>query len=310
MALLSINEKILDVASHFDFMFCPCLIDTKRKDIEAIPDKSIAVTFFNGAIRTAENEEMARLLRNKSRMLVAFGSCSYEGCIPGLSNLSSRTRHFSTIFNESPSIDNPLGIRPKTETAVAEGDLYLPSFFECVKTLDQVVEVDYSVPGCPPEPHQVWRVLESLISTNALPLKGGVIGAGISAVCDECDRTKNEKHIRKLHRIYEVVPDRKQCLLDQGIICMGIATRSGCGCRCPQVNMPCTGCYGPPEGVIDQGAKMIAALGSVLDVGGTKRLTEEEIIKRVEDIIQAIPDLAGTFYKFSLPASILRNKAG
>src|SRR5271157_3000356 len=101
MALLSINEKILEVDTHFDFMFCPCLIDTKRKDIEAMPDRSIAVTFFNGAIRTSENEEMAQLLRNKSRLLVAFGSCSYEGCIPGLSNLSSRAGHFSTIFEDS-----------------------------------------------------------------------------------------------------------------------------------------------------------------------------------------------------------------
>lgn len=301
MALLSINEKILDLDSHFDLVFCPCLVDAKKKDLESLPDRSIAVTFFNGAIRTSENEEMARLLRSKSRLLIAFGSCSYEGCIPGLSNLSTRSGHLRTIYGDK---------MPQPESTVPEGDLHLPDFLESVKPLDQVVEVDYSVPGCPPEPHQVANVIDVLIKTSALPPRKSVIGAGISAVCEECDRTMNGKHIRKLHRIYELVPERTPCLLDQGIICMGIATRSGCGCRCPRVNMPCTGCYGPPEGVIDQGAKMIAALGSTLDIGETRGLAEDEIIERTLDLMSTIPDLAGTLYKYTLAASILRRRAG
>ena len=105
-----------------------------------------------------------------------------------------------------------------------------------------------------------------------------------------------------------MIPEKSVCLLEQGIICMGIATRSGCGGLCPQVRMPCIGCYGPPEGVLDQGAKMVSALGSMLDIGDTKGLSEDEIIRRVDEIIAAIPDLAGTFYKFSLPDSILRGR--
>ena len=82
ISLVNIQEKILEVDANFNFMFCPCLIDTKKKDIQALPDKSIALTLFNGAIRTEENEEMAHLLRQKSQTLVAFGSCSYAGSIP------------------------------------------------------------------------------------------------------------------------------------------------------------------------------------------------------------------------------------
>ncbi len=48
---------------------------------------------------------------------------------------------------------------------------------------------------------------------------------------------------------------------------MGIATRDGCGAPCPEASMPCTGCYGPPEGISDQGAKMVSALSSILDLG-------------------------------------------
>lgn len=308
IALVNINEKILDVDANFDFMFCPCLIDTKYKDIEAMPDKGIAITLFNGAIRTEENEHMAHLLRKKSQVLIAFGSCAYEGCIPGLANLHTRADILKTVYLDNPSIDNPGGTIPQPETDMPEGKLYLPAFYDKVKTLAQVTDVDYFIPGCPPEPHQIWNVVQAVLSGNPLPPKGSVIGAGRSSVCDECERKKEDKKITKFYRTYEIIPDRKQCLLEQGIICMGIATRDGCGALCPKVNMPCTGCYGPPEDVHDQGAKMVAALGSIIDIGDTKGISEEEIDKRIDAIIGSVPDFAGTFYKYSLPGSILRGR--
>ncbi len=307
IALVNINDKILDVDAAFDFIFCPCLIDTKKKDIEAMPDKSIAITLFNGAIRTEENQEMACLLRKKSRFLIAFGSCAYEGCIPGLGNLSTKADVMKTVYLDNATIDNPSGIVPQPVTRVPEGTLHLPVFFDAVKTLAQVTDVDYFIPGCPPEPHQIWNVVETLVS-GKLPPKGSVIGAGKSSVCEECDRIKEDKNVRALRRTYEFIPDTKQCLLEQGLICMGIATRDGCGALCPKVNMPCTGCYGPPEGVPDQGAKMVAALGSILDIGDLKGMPEEEIDKRTDAIIDAVPDFAGTFYKYTLPGSILKGR--
>lgn len=309
IALVNIHEKILDVDAAFEFVFCPCLLDTKKKDVEALPDGDIAITFFNGAIRTEENREMAQLMRRKSRLLVAFGSCAHEGCIPGLSNLSSAQEHFSAIYVNNQSVDNPSGIIPRCETEVTEGKLMLPHFFERVKPLAQEVEVDYFIPGCPPEPHQIWNVIDSVIQGRDLPPKGSVIGAGRSAVCDECDRKKEDKKIRKFYRTYEIMTDREKCLLEQGIICMGIATRDGCGALCPQVNMPCTGCYGPPEGVLDQGAKMVAALGSIIDVEGLKGVSEDEIPGRIDETLEQLPDLAGTFYKYSLADSILRGRS-
>ncbi|MBF0553140.1 MAG: NADH:ubiquinone oxidoreductase [Nitrospirae bacterium] len=305
VSLVNINEKILDVAANFDFCFCPCLLDTKKKDVEALEDGGIAITFFNGAIRTGENEEMAHLLRRKSKLLIAFGSCSYEGCIPALSNLHTKAAHFKSIYLDNPTVDNPNCIIPKPETIVPEGSLTLPAFYERVTTLSQVTDVDYSIPGCPPEPAQVWNVIEAVIQGKALPPKGGIIGAGNSTVCRECDRKKEDKKISRLYRTYEIIPDTEECLLDQGLICMGIATADGCGALCPKVNMPCSGCYGPPAGVIDQGAKMTAALGSTIDIGQKKGLSEDELARRVDMIIDSIPDYSGTFYKYSMAGSIL-----
>ncbi len=312
VALVNIHEKILDVDANFDFMFCPCLLDTKYKDIEALPDGDILISLFNGAIRTEENEHMARLLRRKSKLLIAFGSCSYEGCIPGLANLYKRDDLLRTVYLDNPSIDNPSGIIPQPETDVPEGKILIPAFRDTVKTLAQVVDVDYFIPGCPPEPPQIWAVVETVLNilkTGApLPPKGTILGAGKSSVCDECERKKEDKKVKKFYRTYEIVPEKVKCLLEQGIICMGIATSNGCGALCPKVNMPCTGCYGPTEGSLDQGAKMVAALGSIIDIGNTKGITEEEISRRVDAVLDSIPDYAGTFYKYSLPGSILRGR--
>ncbi|MDA8158887.1 MAG: NADH:ubiquinone oxidoreductase [Deltaproteobacteria bacterium] len=308
IALVNINEKIIDLDANFDFMFCPCLLDTKKQEIKELPDESIFITFFNGGIRTEENEEMAHLLRKKSKILIAFGSCAYEGCIPALANLSSREELFKTVYLDNPSIDNPHGILPVPESDVAEGELEIPLFYDTLRTLSQVVDVDYFIPGCPPEPKQIWKVVELVLSGASLPPKKSVIGAGKSSVCEECDRKKSEKMVEKFFRNYEIIPEKEKCLLEQGLICMGIATRDGCGALCPKVNMPCTGCYGPPEGVLDQGAKMVSALGSIIDISDIKGLSEEKIIEKINSTIESIPDPAGLFYKYSLADSLLKRR--
>ncbi|GAM09091.1 F420-non-reducing hydrogenase iron-sulfur subunit G [Geobacter sp. OR-1] len=305
IAVVNLHEKILDVDAAFEFMFCPCLLDTKKKDIEALPDKSIAITLFNGAIRTAENEEMARLLRKKSQLLIALGSCACEGCILGLANLHSKQEIFKAVYLDNPTIDNPAGTIPSPASEVPEGTLTIPAFYDKVKTLGQVTAVDYFIPGCPPESHQIWNVVEAVVSGAQLPPAGSVLGAGCLSVCDECERVKEDKKIARFYRNFEITPEPRKCLLEQGLLCMGIATRDGCGAPCPQANMPCTGCYGPPEGITDQGARMIAALGSILDIGDCKGKSEEEIAARVEALLDSVPDYAGTFYKYSLPGSII-----
>jgi len=309
IAVTNLHEKILAVDAALDFMFCPCLLDTKKKDIEALPDGAIAVTLFNGALRTEENVEMARLLRRKSQLLVAFGSCAKGGCIPALANFTTRDELLSTIYLDSPSVENPAGVIPSGTTRFPEGDIELPGMLGRVKHLAQEVDVDYSIPGCPPESHQIWNVIEVILAGD-LPPKGSTIGCGTLTVCDDCDRTKEDKRITAFRRTYEFCPEPVVCLLEQGMLCMGIATRNGCGAPCPKANMPCTGCYGAPDGIDDQGAKMVAALGSVMDIGDTTGLSEAEIAQRVDAFLKSIPDYAGLFYKYTLASSTLGGRVG
>lgn len=309
IAVLNIGEHILTVDEVFDVAFFPCIADFKVKDVEGYPDGYIDVCLFNGAIRNSENEEMAHLLRQKSKVLVAFGSCAYEGCIPALSNLTSKEETFRTVYLDNPSISNPEGFVPEPKVQVAEGTLEIPVFYNTVKSLDQVVNVDYFIPGCPPEPHQIWAVLQvvvaGLLEGAELPPAGSVVGAGNVAVCEECERVKEDKTIQRFYRPYEIVPNAEQCLLEQGLVCMGLATRGGCGALCPKVGIGCRGCYGPLDGVEDQGARMLTAIASVIDVG--KPGEDEAAIEReLDEVLDTIADPAGTFYRFSMSHSILR----
>jgi F420-non-reducing hydrogenase small subunit len=270
-------------------------MDFKYKDVEAMSDGQIDVCLFNGAIRSTENEEMAHLLREKAGVLVAFGSCAHEGCIPGLANLFDRQSILERVYLETPSTDNPERILPQTTYQMPEGEVHIPQLYNTVKTLDQVTEVDYYVPGCPPQAPQIWAVVEAILGGN-LPPKGSVVGATDKTVCDECQHKREEKRITRFYRPHEIIPDPERCLLDQGIICAGPATRGGCGALCPTVNMPCRGCYGPPPNVIDQGAALLSAVSSVVDAD-----TEEEAARIVGQIV----DPVGTFYRFGLPSSLL-----
>jgi F420-non-reducing hydrogenase small subunit len=296
IAQLQIGEKILKLVEAADIVFWPVAIDVKYKDLEAMPEKSIDVCLFNGAIRNSEQEYLAKLLREKSKVMIAYGSCAYEGCIPGLANLFNRQLIFDRAYIETPSTDNKEKTFPQTSCKVPEGELTLPEFYDTVKTLGQTVEVDYVIPGCPPEEKTTWLALEALI-TGKLPPKGTVITDNIKAVCDDCPRKRDVKKVKKFYRTYEIIPEPETCLLEQGLLCAGIATRGGCGALCPQANMPCTGCYGPVEGTIDQGAHFLSAVASVIDSNDPDE---------IQKIISDIPDPVGTFYRYSLPDSLLR----
>lgn len=300
IAVLNIHEKILDVDANFDVVFWPVAMDAKYKDVEAMEDGSILLTLFNGGIRNSENEHIAKLLRQKSKILVAFGSCACEGCIPGLANLSPASEITDTAFS-TISTDNPNNIRPQTSFKMKEGDIYIPQIYPTLRTLDQVVDVDYYMPGCPPESHQIGAVIDLVVQVlqgkAQLPPKGTTIGAGGSTVCDECKRVRHSKTIKSFRRIYDAEIDPELCLLEQGIPCNGPATRSGCNARCPSAGAQCIGCYGPAEGVVDYGARLITAFASVLD-----SKDPEEIDK----ILDGIPDPTGQFYRFNLAGSLLR----
>jgi F420-non-reducing hydrogenase small subunit len=296
-AVVDLAEDILTVVGAVDIVFWPVALDFKKTDVEAMADGEMAACFINGAVRTSEQAEMVKLLRKKAGLIVAFGACAHLGGIPGLSNFYTRQESLNRAYLETPSTQNAEKTIPQVETKVPEGIVTLPGFDNSVKTLNQVIDVDYFLPGCAPPPKLILGAVMAILE-GKLPPKGETLAPDV-AVCDECPRkeTKPEKMtVESFKRPFQALIDPEECILAQGFLCLGPVTRKGCDAACPTGNMPCTGCQGPTSAVKDYGAKALSAIASILEA------KEEADIDKLWD---NIPDPAGTFYRYSLPASLL-----
>jgi len=298
--VVDMAEDILGVVEAVDIVLWPVAMDFKYSDVKAMPDKSLLATLLNGAIRSTEQAEMARLLRRKSQYLIAYGSCAVTGGIPGLANQYSLEQMLKYVYEDGPTTVNEKKVRPQMHFKENGREVELPALWNVVRSLDQVVEVDYYVPGCPPTPNLTKEALGALLGGN-LPPKGSVLCPD-QALCSECSRRETKPTdvaFTEFKRPHQKLLDPLQCFLAQGVVCMGPATRCGCGAQCPGGNMPCTGCFGPTSRVKDQGAKILSSLSANVAA------KDEAGIQRV---LEGIPDPVGTFYRYGLAKGILRRR--
>jgi F420-non-reducing hydrogenase small subunit len=298
--VVDLAEDILGVVEKVDIVLWPVAMDFKYKDVAAMADQSIFATLLNGAIRTSEQEELAVMLRRKSQYLIAYGACAQLGGIPALANQFPREQILQFNYEDCPALDNAKKTRPQLHLQEGDRHPHLPEFRNVVRTLDQVVDVDYYIPGCPPTPKLTKAAFDALLSGN-LPPKGTVIAPDI-ALCDECERKATKPTnvaFTEFKRPHQGLWDSGKCFLAQGVVCMGPATRSGCGAACTSGNMPCTGCFGPTSRVRDQGAKILSSLCSNIEA------RDEAGIRKT---LAGIPDPVGTFYRYGLAKSLLRRK--
>ncbi len=299
-AVVDLAEAVLDVVQAVDIVLWPVALDFKIEDVRACRPGEIAVAFINGSVRNSEHEMWVKMLREKSQLVVAFGACAHLGGIPGLANCTTRDEIFQNKYVRSLTAANPKGVLPQIETWIDGVTLELPETWNTVRSLNQVIDVDYYLPGCAPPPDSIARAVSAILSGN-LPPKGSVL-ASEKSLCETCPRNETKPEtftIASFKRLATHTPDPEKCFLEQGIVCVGSATRSGCGYRCIGSNMPCRGCYGPPPHVVDQGAKILSAIASHID---------SEDPAEVDKILDTIPDPAGYFYRFGLPLSLLQRR--
>ena len=299
-AVVDLNEALLQVTDAADVIFWPIALDYKYHHIEALRDGEIALSIVNGHVRNSEQEEVAKLIRKKSQLVLAFGACACFGGTPGLANLRTKEDILNWVYRDAPTVINPKGCYPQTRSQVNGKELTLPEFYERVYALNQVIDVDYYLPGCPPPPDLIGNAVKAVLE-DKLPPRGSTL-APQKALCDTCKRNATKPAriaIKDIKRIHEVDANPDVCFLEQGILCLGPAIRGGCGEACININIPCRGCFGPVEGVEDSGAKFLSALAAILDVEDDGEMRE---------LIERIDDPAGYLYRFSLPVSILGSK--
>ena len=315
VSILDTNERVLTIAQFADIVMWPVATDGKEKDIEALDDGAITVSLINGAIRNSENEHMAKLLRKKSVLVVAYGTCAMFGGSPALANLvpGGASEILDYVYTKTPTsaafqerYHKDAAVVPQTVIEVPEGTLTLPVVYDTVKTLDQVIDVDYFVPGCPPTQETLGQLLDAVVAFVykgvALPPKGTHIGVTKRTLCEECPRHKENKRLVEIKEPYQVNVDPDKCLMDQGILCLGAATVGGCGAKCTRVGQPCRGCYGPTDKVTEQGASMFTAVASLFPI-----LEEDPTCKedKIIDVMSSVKDPLGYFYAFTMSKALI-----
>lgn len=285
LSIADFHEAILDVMEVADFEFSPVLMDVKYDEV---PDDLDAI-IIEGGIRNDENRELAEMLRKKAKLVIAYGTCAVYGGPIGVGNLFTTDELIEEAYINSPSTPNPEGVIPNED---------VPHLESRVRPLAEAIDVDLAIPGCP--------CLSSVAAEKVMELlTGKEVTLPQTNLCEVCPREKPPEGMAmdKIVRQFELgKPEPDMCLVPQGLICMGPATTSICGAECPSIAVQCRGCYGPTPTVIDQGAKMISAIGSDFGVERDKVIDPEEVANEVDDMV-------GTFYQFTFASALIPMKA-
>jgi F420-non-reducing hydrogenase small subunit len=270
ISLLDAGDAIAEVANAANVVYTP--ISDERK----VPKADIVLV--EGAVANEENEELLTLVRKNADTVVALGTCACHGGIGGLRNLHRLDQVMTRAFVETPSTAE--GVVP---------DEGVPQLNDSVRSVQEVIDVDFALPGCPPPSDSIARLL-------AGALEGSLPELPTHNLCEECSRLRQDMllpqrgficdEVRAVFELDEVDPEL--CFLEQGVLCMGPTTQEGCGAKCPTGNMPCRGCMGPTPKAREQGCKLIDSIASILPAGA----------------IMYLEDVVGTGYRFSLPVSI------
>lgn len=175
MSVVDLSEKLVDALAHIEVAFwAPTVADVKYDDLENMEDGAIDVAFIDGMIRLDEHIHMAKIMRKKAKVLIAFGVCAALGGTAGMGSLHDKNDLFEKAFKNTPTTDNPDGVYPQPECLVdGKYNLTLPAYEDKVRTLNQIVEVDYYIGGCPPHPNHVAAAINALVTGELPPREPG-----------------------------------------------------------------------------------------------------------------------------------------
>jgi NAD-reducing hydrogenase small subunit len=145
MSILDIDERILQLAEVVEFDRSPIT------DIKHCGKCDIGI--IEGAVCNAENVHVLREFRKQCKFLVAMGACAINGGLPALRNHFDLEEILTAVYRDSPD-----------DSQIIPNDPELPLLLEKVHPLNEVVRIDYFVPGCPPSNEAIWKFLTDLVA--------------------------------------------------------------------------------------------------------------------------------------------------
>lgn len=295
----AVSERLAELFKACDVIYWPIAVDGKNRDVEDVD--SIDVSIYMGMVRTDEHLRIVKLLRGKSRIMVLYGACAVYGGIPGLGVIREPYEMMEIVNSTITTLEKVEERKEGPE---------LPSLLSTNDVISaylmNVAKPNIIVPGCPPSDDANSKLLDILFKyarDRAIP-EGTVILADNESLCRNCPRKPRELEkivMPKIRRLSETALEEGKCFLEQGVICMGPATRAGCEHACLKNNLPCVGCMGPAPGVSDFGLKILSSIASIAMIDREKEILEKGLAKELDKIV----DPLGTFYRYTLPNSLI-----
>lgn len=149
MSLLDIDERLFTLLDLVEFDRSP-LTDLKHCN-------PCDLGLIEGGLCNAENVHVLREFRKQCKVLVAVGACAINGGLPAQRNHLDVRECLSSVYSTVPN------------------DPELPLPLDQVHPINNVVRVDYSLPGCPPSADAIWQFLTDLLAGRTPHLGHGLI---------------------------------------------------------------------------------------------------------------------------------------
>ncbi len=275
VCIVDLHEKILKVFESVQILKCPVLTDVK-----GYPEADIGI--LTGSIRTEHDKHAALQMRKQCKTIIAFGTCAVYGGLHGAGLAHSREEILDHVYKNSKTT--------KTDFIPSKA---VDELAHVVTPIDEVIDVDLYLPGCPPHPHFILESLSALIE-NREPKTDQ------ETVCGRCRRLMTKTDVTEIKDNMDGIPDDDICFLSQGYICLGSVSLDRCLAPCPNHGIMCTGCAGPSMQILTEPTRDIRT--EVAD--RMSRLTKIE----ANTIKTHIEKSAKTHYAYAMASKMVGNK--
>lgn len=162
MSFLDMDEFLIDLAEQVDIVFSPVA------DVKRYPE-SVDVCLVEGAVANDEHVELAHMIRERTKVVVAFGDCAVTGNVAAMRNpLGAAEPILQRIYVEAATLHG----RIPFEKGI------VPTLLDRVCPLHEVIKVDAFLPGCPPPADRIRTVLEKALAGEPLTLEGAQLKPG------------------------------------------------------------------------------------------------------------------------------------
>lgn len=155
MSLLDIDDRILKLVELVDFDKSPIC------DIKNFTGRCL-IGLVEGGCSNDENAHVLKQFRKNCDILIAFGDCAINGCIPSMRNAVPLKECLDEAYLNGPTVYNPQKILPN--------DREIPLCLDKVYPCKHVVNIDYYLPGCPPSADTIWEALVAILNNKPLNL--------------------------------------------------------------------------------------------------------------------------------------------